>query len=581
MKITFAVIFILLSALYGCGKDQEKKVEIIFGTVERNPSSNVPLSAQIEIKTSVPVSVEVTVLDIDREREGFVKEYKNLGAGTLKIPVLGLFPDHENEVAVKINGNAENTRVFKIKTDPLPDDLPLITIEGKIESGWTIANWIRYPGGNRNSIALAFDELGRTRWYTTLPDGECTPVIVKNGLFYCSNLNEYFKAYDFMGFEAGSWDMDKKGFFGVHHDIFIKDNGNILVLPNMKEQNMIEDFVMEIEPLQNKIVKLWDLKKFFPDVQDLYGDLRLTDSANPENTSDPIHVNGVWYDSSDNTIIVSSQTAGVMKISYDDRIVWYIAPQITAKIDDADGDGVSDSKVDGYDAADDSTYMGDIRSDAYVQVRRSISEHEYDYGFDFNYMEFILRPVDNEGQFISDKAVLNGFENGDTFAWSFRSHSPVILKNGNLMVFDNGLARNFRYPVIERNSYSRAVEYEIIEDADGCGGTIRQAWEYKLDDTDPSVNYFSPYVSNVSELENGNRLIVSGSIGISFVNYILEGDYEGFAGALLVEVDPSDNSVKNSVFMKRAGSDLSKKAVFSVYRAYRFELEALLPENRN
>jgi hypothetical protein len=142
------------------------------------------------------------------------------------------------------------------------------------------------------------------------------------------------------------------------------------------------------------------------------------------------------------------------------------------------------------------------------------------------------------------------------------------------MVFDNGLARNFQYPVIIEDSYSRAVEYEIVEDSDGYGGTIKQVWEYKLDDTEPTVNSFSPFVSGAGELENGNRLIVAGGIGASQVKKALNGAYDGPVGALLVEVDPSDNSVKNRLLMKRQNDDFASRTGFSVYRAYRFELIA-------
>ena len=80
------------------------------------------------------------------------------------------------------------------------------------------------------------------------------------------------------------------------------------------------------------------------------------------------------------------------------------------------------------------------------------------------------------------------------------------------MMFDNGLARNFSFPPISQNHYSRVVEYKIVPDKDGYGGTIQQIWEYKLE-SDPMWYAMSLIVSSALELENGNRLITSGSIG--------------------------------------------------------------------
>ena len=69
-------------------------------------------------------------------------------------------------------------------------------------------------------------------------------------------------------------------------------------------------------------------------------------------------------------------------------------------------------------------------------------------------------------------------------------HSPIRLKNGNLMLFDNGNAKG--------NKYSRAVEYEIDE----VNKIVRKVWDFKL-----TPNYYASQMGSVEELNNGNIVI--------------------------------------------------------------------------
>ena len=144
------------------------------------------------------------------------------------------------------------------------------------------------------------------------------------------------------------------------------------------------------------------------------------------------------------------------------------------------------------------------------------------------------------------------------------------------MLFDNGLARNFGFPPISMYHYSRVVEYKIVPDKDGYGGTIQQIWEYVLND-DPMWYSMSLIVSGANELENGNRLITSGSLGSSFIPEMFRKQYgEGPVGAFIVEIDPKDNSEKNRITLDRYIDDDYPVNEFSAFRVYRFEISASL-----
>ena len=95
-----------------------------------------------------------------------------------------------------------------------------------------------------------------------------------------------------------------------------------------------------------------------------------------------------------------------------------------------------------------------------------------------------------------------GNEVSDEFEWSTGQHSLNILENGNLLLFDNGLDRNWK----KEDTYSRAVEYKIDEE----NLTIQQVWEYgKV----RGLDMYSPITSSVEVLkQTNNRLIVAGNV---------------------------------------------------------------------
>lgn len=69
-------------------------------------------------------------------------------------------------------------------------------------------------------------------------------------------------------------------------------------------------------------------------------------------------------------------------------------------------------------------------------------------------------------------------------------HTPTRLKNGNLMLFDNGNQKT--------TQYSRAVEYEINE----VTKVAKKVWEYRL-----NPDHFTAQMGSVQELDNGNIFI--------------------------------------------------------------------------
>ncbi len=87
------------------------------------------------------------------------------------------------------------------------------------------------------------------------------------------------------------------------------------------------------------------------------------------------------------------------------------------------------------------------------------------------------------------------------FVWQWnegeldRQHYPTLLENGNVLVFDNGVHRNF----------SRVIELDPL--------SKKVVWEYKAE---PREDFFAPWMGSCQRLPNGNTLITESTKGRVF-----------------------------------------------------------------
>ncbi len=87
-------------------------------------------------------------------------------------------------------------------------------------------------------------------------------------------------------------------------------------------------------------------------------------------------------------------------------------------------------------------------------------------------------------------------------------HDPQPLKNGNIMVFDNG-----RYYVADPNGRSNVFPPDFSRVLEIDPKTNETVWEYRADNP---VDFYSTYISSSQRLRNGNTLICEGATGRIF-----------------------------------------------------------------
>ena len=185
------------------------------------------------------------------------------------------------------------------------------------------------------------------------------------------------------------------------------------------------------------------------------------------------HVNSVWYDAEDDSIIISSRHQSAMvKIGRDKKVKWIVGA------------------------------------------------HK---GWKDQFKPFLLQPVDEKGNKIvcdDEYTKCPGYTNkAGGFDWTWTQHTAFKIdakSKGDILylsAFDNGDSRGMEQPTFPTDKYSRAVIYKI----DQKKMTIEQIWEYGKN---RGHSYYSP-VTSITEFhpDTNSVLVYSATAGLNMAQF--------------------------------------------------------------
>lgn len=474
MKKSFILTCFFILIFFGCKKSDVAVTKpavvaadlvIPADSVKVNPYGYAPLSALVNF--SSPVAGKTVIIVKGKNGPASDIEHVFNDEGLLhSVPVIGLYGNFANTVDIRLINNGGDTVAktsINIQTAPLPANMPTSIVPdvlpaGPVEKGIDLVSnfsagtpLVYTPGSPQ--IPLMVDNFGDIRWlldYTNSPDVnslfyDCGIKRLRNGNFYFADFwrNNVYEV-DMFGRIVNKWDFSTTDFV-FHHEALEKPDGNFLVTVTKKNSGTIEDYVIEIDRQTHSIKTVWDLKESMDQQRATLTDLF--------NYPDWMHTNSIIYDSTDNTIVVSGRSQGVVKLTFDNKVKWIIAPH--------KGWGLNGR------------------------------------GEDLN--QFLLTPLDAAGNKITDPEVLDGSTNHPDFEWCWYQHSVITIPNGDYMLFDNGSVRNYDP---DAPKYSRAVEYKI----DPVNMTIQQKWQYGKE---RGLETYSYIVSSVQYLPNTNHVLFS------------------------------------------------------------------------
>jgi arylsulfate sulfotransferase len=446
--------------------------------VTLNPFEISPLTATAEFTTNTPVTVEVTVNgDIP------ISHFYDISSSSQNIPILGLYSDTINNVTLKLttsSGNYAET-ILEIETDSIPELLPDIEINTNIEAltsnQMTLSSILISKNGSLKLMPIIFDNNGDIRWYMdyrALEEAAYPFEPLENGNLIIG-FSDIIREYNMLGKIIS--EINLPGYI-FNNDIIELPNNNLActvskkgttIMNNGSEINSEKDCFIEINRNSGTLIQEWDLREV----------LDVDRNTITEVSNNWLDMNSIWYSKSDDCYIISGTNQGVVKVDRNNELKWIIAPH--------KGWGKSGWNGNAWATA-----------------------------------PHLLTATNNTGTALSE-AIQDGDESSSDFDWSWGQNAAMLLENGNILLFDNGVNRQYNG---NASSYSRAVEYSINESNMG----IKQIWQFG---EDLGEGFKSFYVGDVDVLTgSNNRLITYGII-----------NYENEHYSKIIEVTYPDNTV--------------------------------------
>jgi len=288
--------------------------------VIQDPYTVSPLTALALFSTEEPAEISLKVEGKD-EYSHVTHTFPGFKT-THEIVIAGLYPDYENTVVLTATTQDRKVtqNVLRITTDPLPLSLTTMTliesIPQKMARGFTLANQV-------DRCHFIYDNNADIRWFYTkksyvvfnrLANGN---FIITFDTIYMPGGYRYLQEINLLGkIERTYWVPQ-----GIHHDAIRLPNDNYLVTAQ-GDDYYVEDVLLEVDWQSGSIVNEINLKNSFQ--EDFY-----VNKDTNEKIQDWIHVNTIWYDDADRSIIISGRHLSIVcKLSYPDgEIKWILAPE--------------------------------------------------------------------------------------------------------------------------------------------------------------------------------------------------------------------------------------------------------------
>lgn len=273
-----------------------------------NPYGSSPLSALITFYTESEESVEVIIKGKDNNDLKLSYDEKT---NYHYVPVFGLYADYENSITIKVSdGRSESV---KIKTDDI-DDRKLLSSEQYSDKIKDDMYFITSP---LSMSSYAFDAYGNIRWYVDsyyhnieiLDNGH---MLIGNNSLNNSGLSTEMYEIDYLGRIYKKYTIEE----GYLNDIFVKENGNILLASKDANRETYSDVIIELDKDTGKIIKTIDIFDLFSKI-----DSNFTNSL----AMDFFYNSGINYNEKTDTLLLTYWGGEfVISLDYSDSSINWI-----------------------------------------------------------------------------------------------------------------------------------------------------------------------------------------------------------------------------------------------------------------
>lgn len=443
------------------GPDGDAGTAPTFEDVSFTANPKNVLSAFVNVETD-PASKVTIDLERDGEVVRTVRSERQKKANH-ELFVLGMYAETEHTLTLKATANGKTTTREETYTPgSLPDDFPPLQVKTAnpdlAADGYRLMDTFRWKkdgsGGQDGwGYAIALDEHGKVVWYYKADRQVWDITRTSQGTLTFNDHHKNAVEINMKGEVLDTWsakeDLNRElnnNECCLHHGVSHMENGNFLGLST--EMKEIDGYM----PNGDKAKSVADVAVEFNRSGEVVNTWSMFDVLSEYTTRKRVGSLGPYWDD-----------------DYGQDVK-----------DWTHGNAVEPGDTDG-------TFIASLRHQDWVVKWDQSGE--------------LLWRLGPEGDF--------EFPSSSNGEFQYHQHAPHWLENGNLLVYDNGNARES----IEQGNqyYTRVVEYELdasnVDVDNGTKGTVKQVWSYKND-----PKFYAPYVGDADPLPNGNILIGDGGV---------------------------------------------------------------------
>lgn len=368
-------------------------------SIELNPYSLAPLSAQVSLEMPVKGKFEIEVLGKGDNGIAIKNKFDKFDYDH-ELPALGLYGDFDNMVKITFFSEDDLPRfseIHQIKTQEIDAQLNLNIIENNLTPDAQNIYFV-------SNKSVGFDQMGEIRWLFSGNTYQLFRKLSNGNLIIASRDDlvnyhpKYFYEITMLGEIVNQYTIPNN----LHHEIRELSNGNFLVASNsfpieFNDGNVEEDLIVEIDRESGVVLKTWDFNSILdPD--------RITIPNSRQD--DWLHLNAFYFDEADESIVISGRNQSAI-----------------AKID--------------YHTS---------------EVKWILANHS---GWSANFKDKLLNPIDSDGNPI-DPTITDFWLAGQHAPAKLPNGNIVVYDNGYFRGFYND-------PLAEEKSYTRVVEFSVDE----------------------------------------------------------------------------------------------------------------------
>lgn len=321
-------LIVLISLIYSCSNEPDyytdsdgltyyNDLKEISAEVTVNPTGIAPLTANIDVSMNLEHSISISIKG--KNNDDITHDFETTGFRH-KIPVLGLYSNHQNKVTISAkdrSGIIIGRKNLTIITDSIPvtHQLPKIEIiASELSERYTFVEHHKFF---TKAIPLIFDRHGEVRWYLKFEEntGEFPFYIYSSDkIVVGNNAAPVYYHYNWLGEITKEVSLIEDDMTAHHSITPHPDGGDIVLIDNEAD---IGSLIYHLDD-NGGIIKSWNLNEILLDYLPEEQEMMIPGS-------DWFHSNYAVYDESDNSIIVSGRSSiGVIKLDYNTGVIKWI-----------------------------------------------------------------------------------------------------------------------------------------------------------------------------------------------------------------------------------------------------------------